>query len=179
MIKLNVNSEVGVLQRGQIVQDMFTLNPPLPLSEKATHSHAYFSDSSECEETSIVSGPPDRPVCAQSAAAGRTMTRSPAPWLQPSWKDLAGSGSPRVPFSVGCHYRRGELSHAEPTRAHTHIRAHTHWRTRKNERTEAWAWSSEPRPRSWCKEILWWDSLSVLERAGCRGSTLGQYFSSR
>lgn len=87
-------------------------------------------------------------------------------WLQASWKDLAGSGSPQVPFQWAVI--TAEVSSHTPTHTHTRWRTHAF---RLGGLRDEWAhwglglikWAVA---RSWCKEILWWDYQSALDGAG-------------
>lgn len=102
-------------------------------------------------------------LCAQ--ARGAEQWHGPERLIAGILKRSSWLGLTAGPLSVGCHYRRGELSHTDP---------HTHWRThafRLGGLRDEWAhwglglikWAVA---RSWCKEILWWDYQSALDGAG-------------
>ncbi len=168
--------KVGVLQRGQKASRsrIKTYSLWIPIS-KATQSHIF----SAWHSLSLRKLDLHQCVCERKGQSNDTVLSA---WLQASWKDLAGSGSPQVPFQWAVI--TAKVSSHTPTHTHTH----THTCSGAAGRMSA----LRPGPdqvsggRSWCKEILWWDYQSTLDWAGlgsgthsCRESTLRQYFSSR
>lgn len=130
-ITLNVTStEVGVLQRA-CGNRIGTCSLWIPFSE-ATHSRVFTMARLESHQWACV-----------RKREGQSNDTVLSAWLQASWRDLAGSGSPQVPFQWAVI--TAEVS--SHTLTHTHADTHT-WSGARgmNERTEAWAWSSEQQP---------------------------------